>query len=119
MILELLPSHCLAVTHNHIQLLLMLVITSENSFRINLRTIVWWLCPNTTLNFGTLKKVPLANTIKNLYLPKAASPGIIFFMKTNKPRNPVARALHQRGGSGPHQKTHKQLRSQWKRRLED
>lgn len=40
------------------------------------------------------------------------------FMKTRKPRNHVALALIKRGGSGSHQKSHKQLRGKWKRTLD-
>lgn len=40
------------------------------------------------------------------------------YMKTRKPRNHVALALMKRGGSGSHQKSHKQLRGKWKRTLD-
>ncbi len=39
-------------------------------------------------------------------------------MKTPKPRNHVVVALMKRNGSGSHQKSHKQLRGQWKRNLD-
>jgi hypothetical protein len=39
-------------------------------------------------------------------------------MKTRKPRNHIALALSKRGGAGSHQKSHKQLRGQWKRNLD-
>jgi hypothetical protein len=37
--------------------------------------------------------------------------------KQIKPRNPIVVALMKRNGSGVHEKTHKQLRSQWKLHL--
>ena len=39
-------------------------------------------------------------------------------LKPRKPRNHVALALQKRGGSGSHQKTHKQIRGQWKRNMD-
>jgi hypothetical protein len=39
-------------------------------------------------------------------------------MKTRKPRNYIALALHKRGGSGSHKKSHKQLRGKWKRSMD-
>ncbi len=39
-------------------------------------------------------------------------------MKTRKPRNHVALALHKRNGAGSHTKSHKQLRGEWKRILD-
>jgi hypothetical protein len=38
--------------------------------------------------------------------------------KTRKPRNHVVIALIKRNGAGSHQKTHKQLRGEWKRNLD-
>ena len=40
------------------------------------------------------------------------------YMKTRKPRNHVHLALSKCNGSGSHQKTHKQLRGQWKRNMD-
>ena len=38
-------------------------------------------------------------------------------VKTRKPRNHVVIALMKRNGAGSHQKSHKQLRGEWKRDL--
>jgi hypothetical protein len=39
-------------------------------------------------------------------------------LKTRKPRNHIVMALLKRNGSGSHQKTHKQLRGEWKRNMD-